>query len=217
VLLWLGEGAFDPRHQRTLRALVRLLRAAQVDFAVLGEEEADCGDLARRLGDEATFADLARRNVETLARYRFEMIVTADPHARHVLAEEYTTFGASYVVLHHTTYLARLVADGRLRCNPRCTSHITTPAILVGTPASTMRPVLYSARSGLSRQKWHVVGAQRVAAAGAAAPHWPTSRDDAVSPTTAWTTYVQPGPRALPSRAPTAPPCSKASPALTLR
>ena len=79
VLLLLGEGAYDLRHGRTLRALVRLLHTAGVDFAVLGERERDCGDLARRLGDDATFARLARENVETLASVRFDKILTADP------------------------------------------------------------------------------------------------------------------------------------------
>ena len=36
LLLWVGDGAFDPRNQQTLRALVKLLRHADVDFAVLG-------------------------------------------------------------------------------------------------------------------------------------------------------------------------------------
>jgi Fe-S oxidoreductase len=49
----------------SLRALVRLLREAGVDFAVLGAEERDTGDLARRLGDEATFQALARENIAT--------------------------------------------------------------------------------------------------------------------------------------------------------
>jgi Fe-S oxidoreductase len=114
VLLWLGDGAFELRNQRTLRALVKLLRRAAIDFAVLGEEERDCGDLARRLGDEATFQDLARRNIATLANYRFARIVTTDPHAFHSLKNEYPAFGGRYDVVHHTTFLARLIAERRL-------------------------------------------------------------------------------------------------------
>jgi len=114
VLLWLGDGAFELRNQRSLRALVKLLRRSGIDFAVLAEEELDCGDLARRLGDEATFQDLARRNIATLARYRFARIVTADPHAFHSLKNEYPAFGGRYEVLHHSTLLASLVADKRL-------------------------------------------------------------------------------------------------------
>ncbi|SFL33872.1 DUF3483 domain-containing protein [Methylobacterium pseudosasicola] len=115
VLLWLGEGAYDLRYGRTLRALVRLLREAGVDFAVLGPEERDTGDLARRLGDEATFQALARANVATLARYRFERIVTADPHALHTLRNEYPAFGGCYTVVHHTALLLDLIRAGRLK------------------------------------------------------------------------------------------------------
>lgn len=114
VLLWLGDGAFDLRNQRTLRALVRLLREAKVDFAVLGAEELDCGDVARRLGDEATFHDLARRNIETLAKYRFARIATADPHVLHCLKNEYLDFGGHYEVVHHSTLLAELLAGGKI-------------------------------------------------------------------------------------------------------
>jgi N,N-dimethylglycine/sarcosine dehydrogenase ferredoxin subunit len=115
VLVWLGEGAFDRRNQRTLRALVALLRRAGVDFAVLGPEERDCGDLARRLGDEALFQTLARQNIDTLSKYRFSRIVTADPHAFHCLKNEYPALGGRYAVSHHTSYLAELVQEGRLR------------------------------------------------------------------------------------------------------
>ncbi|MGM0637856.1 MAG: (Fe-S)-binding protein [Pseudomonadota bacterium] len=123
VLLWLGDGAFDMRNQRTLRALVKVLRAAEVDFAVLGNEERDSGDVARRLGDEATFQSLARRNIATLAKYRFQQIVTCDPHSFHVLGNEYSELGgpgapARYEVRHHSTYIAELYDAGRLAFSP---------------------------------------------------------------------------------------------------
>ena len=115
VLLWLGEGAYDLRYGRTLRALVRLLQAAGVDFAVLGPDERDCGDLARRLGDEATFQRLAADNIAALSARRFARILTADPHAFHVLKNEYPALGGRFDVVHHTTFLAGLVTEGRLR------------------------------------------------------------------------------------------------------
>jgi len=114
LLLWLGDGAYELRGQRSLRSLVRLMRRAGLDFAVLGAEELDCGDLARRLGDEALFQDLARRNIATLAKRRFRRIVTADPHALHCLRNEYPAFGGNYEVLHHTALLADLLAEGKL-------------------------------------------------------------------------------------------------------
>lgn len=125
VLLWLGEGAFDLRYGRTLRALVRLLRRANVDFAVLGAEERDSGDVARRLGDEATFQELARTNIATLKDRRFRRIVTADPHALHTLRNEYPAFGGSFAVLHHTALLRELMDAGRLTPTTRLDVKVT--------------------------------------------------------------------------------------------
>jgi len=117
VLLIAGEGAFDMRYQRTLRALVKVLKAAKVDFAVLGDRERDTGDTARRLGDEATFQALARGNIEMLKSLQFKRIVTPDPHVLHSLKNEYRPFGGLYEVLHHTTYLAQLAESGALAFN----------------------------------------------------------------------------------------------------
>lgn len=114
VLLWIGEAGFERRNQRTLRALVRLLRIAGVDFAVLGAEERDCGDQARRLGDEATFQHLARANIAALSRHRFETILTIDPHVLQALGTEYRDFGGDFRVRHHSGFLESLFAEGRL-------------------------------------------------------------------------------------------------------
>ncbi len=115
ALLVAGEGAFDMRYQRTLRALIKLLKAANVDFAVMGALESDTGDTARRLGDEATFQMLAKRNIATFNTLQFKRIVTADPHVLHSLKNEYPAFGGHYEVLHHTTLLAQLSANGQLK------------------------------------------------------------------------------------------------------
>lgn len=117
VLLVAGEGAFDMRYQRSLRALVKSLRIAGVDFAVLGDLELDTGDIARRLGDEATFQMLARRNIATLAQFDFDRIVTADPHVLNSLKNDYPALGGRYAVSHHSTFLAQLVREGRLKFN----------------------------------------------------------------------------------------------------
>ncbi len=118
VLLWAGDSAFELRSQATLRALVRLLTHAGVDVAVLGAAERDSGDLARRLGDEATFEALARANMAELSARRIGRIVSADPHAVHCLSREYPAFGPMPPVLHHTQLLEQLAATGALTLPP---------------------------------------------------------------------------------------------------
>lgn len=125
VLFWVGDGAFDMRNQRTLRAFVKVLKAAKVDFAVLGLEERDSGDVARRLGDEATFQLLAKRNIQTLAKYSFNRIVTCDPHSFHVLKNEYGAFDGNYLVQHHSTYMAEIIGEGALNLGQHKGSSVT--------------------------------------------------------------------------------------------
>ncbi|WP_108126353.1 (Fe-S)-binding protein [Saccharospirillum mangrovi] len=125
VLFWVSDGAFDMRSQRILRAFVKILRAANVDFAILGDEEKDSGDVARRLGDDATFQQLARQNIATLSQYQFNRIVTTDPHAFHVLRNEYGELGGHYDVMHHSMFINDLLEQHQLRVNSTSTGTVT--------------------------------------------------------------------------------------------
>ncbi len=115
VLLWVGcAGAFDPKGQKTVRALAQLLEKAGVKFTILGPKERCTGDPARRTGDEFLFQQLAESNVATLNGINTKTIVTQCPHCFHTLKNEYPQFEGNYDVLHHTQFLARLVESGRL-------------------------------------------------------------------------------------------------------
>jgi len=115
VLLWVGcAGAFDPKGQKTVRALAQLLEKAGVKFTILGPKERCTGDPARRTGDEFLFQQLAESNVATLDGIGTKTIVTQCPHCFHTLKNEYPQFAGNYEVWHHTQYLAQLVESGRL-------------------------------------------------------------------------------------------------------
>lgn len=114
-LVLVGEGGFDMRYQRTLRAFIKTLQKADLKIALLGAAETDGGDLARRLGDEAGFQRLARQLMATLQARTFKGIVTADPHLFHLLKNEYPALGGHFTVLHHTQLLAELMAQGSLK------------------------------------------------------------------------------------------------------
>jgi Fe-S oxidoreductase len=117
VLYWVGcAAAFDERNKKVARAVASCLDAAGVRFAILGQEESCTGDPARRMGNEYVFQILASGNVETLNRYRMgeRTIVTACPHCFNTLKNEYGQLGGDYRVEHHSVYLNRLLAEGRL-------------------------------------------------------------------------------------------------------
>jgi Fe-S oxidoreductase len=114
-LLWVGcAGAFDNRIVKQTRAMVKLLEAAGVSYAVLGHSEACTGDPARRAGNEMLFQMQAEANVETLNGTGVTKVVTSCPHCLHTLRHDYPQFGGNYEVVHHTQLLARLVAEGKL-------------------------------------------------------------------------------------------------------
>ena len=67
MLWWVGcAPSYDPRAQETPRAFAKVLNAAGVRFAVLGEMERCTGDAARRSGNEDLFYEMAKGNIEML-------------------------------------------------------------------------------------------------------------------------------------------------------
>lgn len=115
-LYWPGcFGAFDARNQKVTAAVVKLLQAAGVNFAILGEEETCCGDSARNLGNEYLYSMLAESNIDTMNEYGIKKIITQCPHCFHTLKYEYPQMGGNYEVIHHTEFLMQLVAEGRLK------------------------------------------------------------------------------------------------------
>jgi Fe-S oxidoreductase len=115
VLLWVGcAGAFHPRYQEVPRALVKILKAARVEFAILGKEELCCGDPARRMGEESLFTDLAHRNAERFASYDVGKIITMCPHCFNTLKNEYPRLGADLEVSHASEFVSRLIEEKRI-------------------------------------------------------------------------------------------------------
>lgn len=115
LLYWVGcMGSFDDRAKKTTVAFARIMRAAGVNFAILGQEEKCNGDPARRMGNEYLYQMLAKENIGTLAKYGVRTIVTACPHCFHQLGNEYPQFGGDYDVVHHSTYIDSLLAAGRV-------------------------------------------------------------------------------------------------------
>lgn len=115
LLYWVGcAGAFDDRAKKITLAMVKILRAAKVDFAILGKEEGCTGDSARRAGNEYLFQSMAQANVELLNGYKIKKIVTHCPHCLHTLATDYPQFGGNFEVLHHTQLIDELVHNGKL-------------------------------------------------------------------------------------------------------
>jgi Fe-S oxidoreductase len=108
-------GSFDDHAKKVSVAFVKILKAAGVRFAILGEEELCTGDSARRIGNEYLFDAMAQALVEVLNGYEVKKIVTACPHCYNTLKNEYPAYGGHYEVMHHTELIDQLIRQGRIK------------------------------------------------------------------------------------------------------
>ncbi|MGQ7277650.1 heterodisulfide reductase-related iron-sulfur binding cluster [Brevibacillus thermoruber] len=125
-LFWVGSmGSFDNRSQKITQAFVKLMHEAGVTFAILGSEEKNSGDTARRIGNEFLFQQLAQENIALFQAYGVKKIVTCDPHAYNTFKNEYPEFGLEAEVYHHSELLAQWVKEGRLKPTKEVKERIT--------------------------------------------------------------------------------------------
>ncbi len=118
LLWWVGcAPSYDMRAQSTARSFYEVLKAANVNFAVLGEMESCTGNSARRSGNEALFYELALANIEVLKEVGAEgkRIVATCPHCMHTIGKEYHQYGGAFNVIHSSQLIAELMEQGKLR------------------------------------------------------------------------------------------------------
>lgn len=115
-LLFVGcAGAFDDNAKKTTRALVKVLHAADVKFAVLGKREKCSGESVRRLGAEMDYQNMAREQVEVMNEAKVTKVIASCPHCFHTIKNEYPQFGGTYEVIHHSQLIAHLLETGKLK------------------------------------------------------------------------------------------------------
>lgn len=126
ILFWVGcTGALAERNVKTTLSLVRVLKAAGVNFGVLGEAENCCGDPARRAGYEFQFQIMAEQNIEVFKGYNVKEIITACPHCYNTFKNEYPYYGGDFKVVHYTQVLSNLIQQGRLKLTNELSSVLT--------------------------------------------------------------------------------------------
>ena len=117
--------SFDDRYKRVGEALVKLLNKAGVSFGYLGTEEFCCGDSARRLGNEYLYQTLVQQNLESFNNYGVKKIIVVCPHGYNALKNEYPQMGGNYEVYHYTEFLAKLIAEGKLKPSKSLAAKVT--------------------------------------------------------------------------------------------
>ena len=125
-LYWIGCASYyDARSREIVRSMVKILKAAGVSFAILGDEEMCTGDPARRMGEEGRYQELALTNIETFRKYNVRKILVHCPHCFNTFKNEYPDLGGRYEVVHHTQLIGELLRSGRLKLRRRLSEKLT--------------------------------------------------------------------------------------------
>lgn len=126
VLFWVGcAGAYDVRYRKVTQAFAKLMKLANISFAILGSEEKCNGDPARRAGNEYLAQMLMTENVGTLNNYGVKKIVTTCPHCFNIFLNEYPELGGKYEVVHHTDFIMSLIDSGKIKLTQEKRAKIT--------------------------------------------------------------------------------------------
>ena len=126
ILLYFGcTASYDSRAQSVARAIVEVLRAADVSFGILGEEEPCCGEAVLRLGHFPYFQDVAQHAVDIFEKFDVSKLVALSPHCYDVFRNHYPHINESFEPLHYTEYIANLIEANRLALEGSLSSKIS--------------------------------------------------------------------------------------------
>ncbi|MDP2744336.1 MAG: (Fe-S)-binding protein, partial [Dehalococcoidia bacterium] len=130
VLYWVGcYPAYA--HPETAQATVKLLKAAGVDFMVLGESEWCCGQMLCSTGQVDQALKVAQHNIEAIKASGAKTVLTSCPECLTALKVEYpkllgkSTSDMPYQVVHLTEFMEPLVKNGTIKLNKPLPMRVT--------------------------------------------------------------------------------------------
>jgi Fe-S oxidoreductase len=106
--------SYDPRLKKIAQTTANLLNKAGVEYGTLSSSESCCGESVRKVGNEAVFKSLARKNIKTYIENGVKKILVSSPHCFHTFRNEYPEFMVSFEVVHTSQLLFQLIQEGRL-------------------------------------------------------------------------------------------------------
>ncbi len=107
-------GSFDSNNRKATQAFVKILKAANVSFAILGKAELCNGETARRLGNEYLYQTMAEQLAGVINGYNIKKILVNCPHCFNTLKNEYPEFGGNWEVESAAVFVNRLKEQGKL-------------------------------------------------------------------------------------------------------
>ncbi|HEY44402.1 MAG TPA: (Fe-S)-binding protein [Anaerolineae bacterium] len=116
ILLYIGcTASYDRRAQNLAHSLIQILRAFQIPFGVLGEDEPCCGETILRLGHLPYFKEIAEAGAKIFRDRGVGKLVAISPHCYDVFLNHYPEVNRDFEPLHYTEYLASVIETGGLK------------------------------------------------------------------------------------------------------
>jgi Fe-S oxidoreductase len=170
VLLYVGCAAsYDRRAQQIARSLVRVFRAADVSFGILGDDEPCCGETVMNLGHKPYFQEIVQQTSQAFEEKGVTQLVTVSPHSYDVFKNRYQGLGRGFQPIHYTQYLAMLLEEGRLQFDSLDEQQVTfhDPCYLARHNEQTEAPrMVLSAIQGLELVEMENAGVDTLCCGG---------------------------------------------------
>lgn len=123
VIYFVGcVSSFSPRTFKIPRAIVQIFQKADIDFALLGDEEWCCGFPLMSSGFSKDFIEFGEHNIDRVNKTGAKYLVTSCPSCyhmwSHVYPEKLKNIKMDFKVLHAVQYLYMLIEEGKIKLNP---------------------------------------------------------------------------------------------------
>jgi heterodisulfide reductase subunit D len=122
VIYFVGcVSSFSPRVFKIPRSVIQILKAANIDFGLLGDEEWCCGFPLLSSGFKKDFLEFAKHNIEKVNRTGAKYLVTSCPSCFHMWKNLYKKLELgvemNFEVMHEVQYIYKLAREGKLKLN----------------------------------------------------------------------------------------------------
>ncbi len=109
------------------KAMIKILEAAGVNYAVLKGEEWCCGLPAYQLGLRDRAKEMSDHNAKFITETGVKTVIASCPGCARALDLEYPKWGTelNVEILHHTVFIKKLLDEGRLKLKKLITKRLT--------------------------------------------------------------------------------------------
>jgi Fe-S oxidoreductase len=107
--------SFDEKLQQVPRAVVHLLRKANVNFAIMDEKEMCCGGRIFSMGYDDEFVRIAKSNIALWEKAGVKRIVISCSDCYHTFKRVYPQYGSTIEVVHTAEFIDSLLQGGSLK------------------------------------------------------------------------------------------------------